>query len=102
MADLPRWQCHKIVEAFKIRRVLYLDDNVTVVLLGTNGEEGDVGAEYEGKHTPVAGGYYVRYDDGYQSFSPAAAFEAGYTPLTPVVAAPDYPSSSEVTDGNCP
>lgn len=34
--------------------------------------------EYLQKHNPVAGGYYVVYDDGYKSFSPAAAFEEGY------------------------
>ena len=30
------------------------------------------------KHKPHAGGYYVVYDDGYKSFSPAKAFEEGY------------------------
>jgi hypothetical protein len=27
------------------------------------------------------GGYYVVYEDGYKSFSPASAFENGYTRL---------------------
>jgi hypothetical protein len=31
------------------------------------------------KHAPQPGGYYVIYKDGYKSFSPAEAFEAGYT-----------------------
>lgn len=31
------------------------------------------------KHKPVAGGYFVVYEDGYESFSPAKAFEEGYT-----------------------
>jgi len=35
---------------------------------------------YISKHQPVAGGYYVVYKDGYESFSPAEAFEDGYTP----------------------
>ena len=30
---------------------------------------------------PEVGGYYVVYEDGYKSFSPAGAFESGYTPL---------------------
>lgn len=30
-------------------------------------------------HKPVAGGYYVVYDDDYASFSPRLVFEAGYT-----------------------
>lgn len=38
-----------------------------------------VSAAYIGKHNPRPGGYYVRYLDGYESFSPAGAFEAGYS-----------------------
>lgn len=34
---------------------------------------------YMRKHNPQIGGYYVVYADGYKSFSPAAAFEEGYT-----------------------
>lgn len=37
--------------------------------------------EYVAKHKPEVGGYYVVYEDGYKSFSPAGAFESGYTPL---------------------
>jgi hypothetical protein len=35
--------------------------------------------EYMSKHKPEAGGYFVIYGDGYESFSPARAFEEGYT-----------------------
>lgn len=40
---------------------------------------------YVRKHNPQVGGYYVVYADGYESFSPAQAFEEGYTlaPQTP-------------------
>jgi hypothetical protein len=38
-----------------------------------------VDAAYLAKHKPVVGGYYVVYADGYESFSPAQAFEEGYT-----------------------
>ena len=31
------------------------------------------------KHDPHPGGYYVSYADGYTSYSPAKAFEDGYT-----------------------
>ena len=34
--------------------------------------------EYMHKHKPEVGGYYVVYEDGYKSFSPAKAFEDGY------------------------
>jgi hypothetical protein len=35
--------------------------------------------DYIEKHSPQVGGYYVVYKDGYKSFSPADAFEEGYT-----------------------
>ena len=38
-----------------------------------------VSKEYMDKHNPQVGGYYVVYQDGYKSFSPAEAFEDGYT-----------------------
>ena len=34
---------------------------------------------YMQKHQPEVGGYYVVYKDGYKSYSPAKAFEEGYT-----------------------
>lgn len=39
----------------------------------------EVDAEYLKKHDPQPGGYYITYEDGYESYSPAAAFEEGYT-----------------------
>lgn len=36
-------------------------------------------AEFYTKHKPEAGSYYVIYEDGYTSISPAKAFEDGYT-----------------------
>jgi hypothetical protein len=39
----------------------------------------EVDASYMLKHDPRPGGYYVVYEDGYKSFSPADAFEKGYT-----------------------
>lgn len=39
-----------------------------------------VNKQWLAKHAPVVpGGYLVVYDDDYASFSPAAAFESGYT-----------------------
>ncbi len=35
--------------------------------------------DYMRKHQPKIGGYFVVYKDGYKSFSPAEAFEEGYT-----------------------
>lgn len=75
MPEMPQYKCHKEVWALKIAKV-------TGKLL-TFVEQGFVGItvsdEYLAKHKPVAGGYYVVYKDGYKSFSPAEAFESGYT-----------------------
>ena len=38
-----------------------------------------VSQEYIDKHHPQEGGYYVQYEGGYESYSPAEAFESGYT-----------------------
>lgn len=38
---------------------------------------------------PYSPGYFVVYQDGYQSFSPAEAFEKGYMPLAPYSGAKD-------------
>lgn len=78
---LPQYRCHKVVGALKIamieRGMGDQDDHIFPQ------DEGYapfwVEADYVKKHSPVAGGYYVVYEDGYKSFSPAAAFEAGYT-----------------------
>jgi hypothetical protein len=41
-----------------------------------------VDAAYLVKHKPEPGGYFVQYADGYKSFSPAKAFEEGYTKIS--------------------
>ena len=70
--ELPRWKCHKEVLAFKITSV---NENV----LHGDGLQIEVSQRFLAKHVPRTGGYYVRYEDGYESYSPAEAFEGGYT-----------------------
>ena len=41
----------------------------------------EVSLDYVTKHDPQPGGYFVVYNDGYQSYSPPAAFEEGYTQI---------------------
>lgn len=82
---LPKYVCHKEVQAIKIRSVAYSP--------GTNGytiipcESGiapiHVSTEWQDKHGAKQGGYFVRYVDGYESFSPAKAFEEGYSAVQP-------------------
>lgn len=82
---LPRWQSHKQVYADKITSVC--------IIAGANGEDRVEHWELEGggviralgvlrSRVPAdvvpVGGYYVRYDDGWESWSPAKPFEEGY------------------------
>lgn len=85
---LPRFKCHKEVGAVKLKDVATMPDGSgQLVTMGV--QVFNVSAEYMRKHEPKAGGYYVRYDDGYESFSPAAAFEAGYTLIPPRITGSD-------------
>lgn len=80
MILLKQYRSHKTVMAAKLCAItygvdasaqLYFDEKHTPCLR--------VNAAYVAKHRPQVGGYYVRYSDGYESWSPAAAFEDGYT-----------------------
>jgi len=77
--NMPRYQCHKKVWAFKIKAI-YPDSNGRWWLRPVDEGYGpiQIDPQYIVKHEPVAGGYYVVYDDGYKSFSPAEVFESGY------------------------
>ena len=79
--EMPKYECHKKVWALKIKRI-YLADNDAGAEI-TPEEDGYapfvVPQEYMDKHKPEVGGYYVVYEGGYKSFSPAIAFESGYT-----------------------
>lgn len=82
---MRRWKSHKVVEAGKIDAIEAIYGSGWFLRLDT--VEGwlsggvKVDGDYMSKHNPRVGGYYVRYADGYESFSPAEAFESGYTPL---------------------
>lgn len=77
---LGRFKCHKVVSAAKIMAVAISD----VTTLQLQPEVGrlynvQVDGNWVGMHAPQPGGYYVIYEDGYASFSPAKAFEEGYS-----------------------
>lgn len=80
-ANLPRWQCHKIVQAAQIESIRdqHVPDGAILGLTG--GFTVKVDAKWVDRHQARVGGYYVVYEDGYASYSPQAAFEGGYTPL---------------------
>jgi len=89
--EMPIYKCHKEVWALKIGGLQYInaegDDTAESdgIMLLTPADDGYapfvVDKEYVQKHKPKVGGYYVVYRDGYKSFSPAEAFEEGYTRL---------------------
>lgn len=87
MTEMPRYRSHKEVWALKIKDIGYHGDSDNGTTGGriTPADEGyapfEVDGEYMTKHKPHVGGYYVQYKGGYKSFSPADAFEEGYTRL---------------------
>lgn len=81
--QFPRFRCHKEVRAVKIAEVRPGRADFTgpgaTLIAEENGMPIAVSDEWVNKHDPEAGGYFVIYEDGYQSYSPAQAFESGYT-----------------------
>ena len=88
---MPQYKSHKKVWALKIASISY--DADAAIADGNRETDGSavitpkesgfapfiVTADYVRRHKPEAGGYFVQYEDGYTSFSPAKAFEEGYT-----------------------
>lgn len=81
--EMPRYRCHKEVMALKIKKVVLniLDGSYSLEFEEEGYDPIVVNHMFMLKHAPKAGGYYVIYADGYASWSPAEAFEAGYTRL---------------------
>lgn len=81
--EVPRFRSHKVVEALRITGIEPTAEDGTVGILVTNpaGEASRVETApgWQLKHLPDVGGYLVNYADGYLSYSPATAFEEGYT-----------------------
>lgn len=73
---MQTYQCHKRVQAAPITRI----EDEAVVVEQPNGYRNrvDVPAGFFGRGVPQPGDYLVQYEDGYLSWSPKAAFEAGY------------------------
>lgn len=94
--ELPKYRCHKEVWALKIKSIVIHPRDTSKDIDGMSPPESGrtatitpeeenhyapftVEEAYIAKHNPQEGGYYVVYPDGYKSFSPAEAFEDGYT-----------------------
>lgn len=90
LREPPRYRSHKEVYAFKIKEIVFdsdlanqenreTDGSATITPVEAGYAQFKVSAAYVRKHEPKVGGYYLRYQDGYESWSPAEAFESGYT-----------------------
>ena len=82
-AALTKWVCKKQVWAEKIINIRFNpngDPKIQWEL--ANGEMISVSPDLlcRGTTTPT-GGYYVLYENGYESWSPADVFEAGYVKM---------------------
>lgn len=88
---MKRFQCHKQVNAAPITHIdgtkllLQADDGEGVVPIA-------VSMEFIERHKPKPGDYFVEYEDGYTSISPASAFESGYAEIGEDADAPSGPA----------
>ena len=83
MHDIPKYKCHKEVQAAEIHMIsggslntiITFDDcePITYTL--------DEYAKMIARYKPKRGDFLVIYEDGYQAFSPREAFLAGYSKI---------------------
>ena len=81
--QLPEYQCHKKVRAAKISTVNFDNEEKTdYTIRFEDAEQMPICCSaMTNRPLPAPGMYAVVYEDGYLSFSPAKAFEEGYTRL---------------------
>lgn len=94
--EMPKYKSSKTVWALKIKAVVFdyeqaskegreTDGSATITPVDEGYAPFKVDHAYVSKHFrnrqryEIVGGYYVVYNDGYKSWSPAQAFEEGYT-----------------------
>ena len=82
LRELPRYRCHKTVSALQIKYVIANPRGFELHFFDDGYAPAEVSSEWRAKHEPKPGDYFVVYADGYQSVSPAKAFEDGYTLLS--------------------
>lgn len=84
--DLPLYASHKVLRAAEIRGIEIgtLSCALTVVYPSEEGiviRRIAVPDEFFFRKRPLAGDFYVEYEDGYQSWSPRKNFLEGYAPV---------------------
>lgn len=80
-AAMPQYRSHKKVWALKVGDQIGVNPDGSVVLTFADGgfSPKTIAKEVVSRYLPSPGDYYVVYEDGYESISPAKAFEDGYT-----------------------
>lgn len=85
VVQLPRWRSYKNVYADKIVEILsrenFSTDKLNCEWILACGGRIHVTRDHPdllARGVPVVGDYFVQYEDGYVSWSPAKAFEDGY------------------------
>lgn len=81
LPTLRKWRCHKVVEAARIVEYHAVGKPGHRRLVLEGAIEIDVPFAFTARGNPAIGDFFVRYEDGYESWSPAKAFEDGYTKL---------------------
>lgn len=80
---LPEYQCFKIVRAARVLEINLPRRSLVLAPAFGPSIEVEMTDEFWRRNRVEVGGYYVQYEDGYASYSPAAAFESGYTIINP-------------------
>lgn len=76
---LPLYKCHKTVRAAKIKELRVRQSGIADVFVEGMDSPLVQPSDWVERHQPRVGGYLVQYEGGYESYSPADAFENGYT-----------------------
>jgi len=79
---MKKYKSHKTVQAAKIACINKNEDGSAQLTFEGDAASVVVNKSYMDHRDPQEGGYYVRYEDGYESWSPAEAFEEGYCAIT--------------------
>ena len=106
MPEMPFYICHKRVQALEILEVgnYYPDPHGTKLLRAVRYDGGSIGLSQDlfQRYVPVPGDFLVRYEDGYESFSPRKAFLDGYTREEAIEALPQRIDQALAQEPNTP
>lgn len=76
--EMPKYNAKKVIWAHKIHGFIYDSDKQICAFVPSEPgyDNVEISRAYVGKHNPHIGGYYLRHEDGHNSFAPADKFEA--------------------------